>query len=158
MPDTGRKDDSPISHPPCHETARKNLTAITSVKLTAFIAISLILFKSAQPSNSAIGGPIGTNTPASGRFPWQRDRRHLTRKDAGTACHVKEAFVNSKPTEAAEIKRSRSCSPEQPLDVLKFQFHVGRPTMVALARVRGRLHLTKQRIHVIRAHSSAGAH
>ena len=47
------------------------------------------------------------------------------------------------------VRSSRSPPPEQPLNIRKLQFHVGRAAVVALAGPRRRLHLAQQRVHLL---------
>src|SRR3546814_1615486 len=42
----------------------------------------------------------------------------------------------------------KSAPPEQLLDIAVCEFHPGRAAVVALARMRGRLHLAEQRVHL----------
>src|SRR3546814_7857320 len=51
-----------------------------------------------------------------------------------------------------------SAPAEQLFDVCELQLDVGRAAVVALAAVRRCLHLTQQRVHLLRVEDAAGAH
>src|SRR5262249_53738624 len=64
----------------------------------------------------------------------------------------------SSPSVASSAMKSASSPAEQPLDIAELELHVGRPAVIALAGIGGRLHLTQECIHLFWLQAAARAH
>src|SRR5262249_60612622 len=104
--------------------------------------------------------PAGGGTVREKSRDAPRARRRRSARAAGTRRELRASLRAPARQWQWFPRASPSALPpaEQPLDVGELELHVGRPAVIALAGIGGRLHFAQQRVHLLALEAAGPAH